>query len=89
MANYNTFVVYDCKSRKNKLITSSARKARNELCIGVKVEVWNDNNHTETIYSRSKKNLERYISLEKQYIAAKQEKANLKNQRRKSTQKDA
>lgn len=82
MANYSTFAVFDCKVRKPILVTSSARKARHELHTGIRIDVWNGNNHIETIYSRQIKSLDKYISLEKQYIAAKQEKANLKNQRR-------
>lgn len=39
MAKYNTFVVYNCKKRHIILVTSSARKAKQDLCVGVKVEV--------------------------------------------------
>ncbi len=42
MAKYNTFVVYSCKKQHIILVTSSARKAKQDLCVGVKVEVWND-----------------------------------------------
>lgn len=83
MAKYNTFVVYSCKSRKNLLVTSSARKAKEMLCAGLKIEVWNENTFIERIYFKTRKSLERYISEEKQYIAAKQAKAEQKNKRRK------
>lgn len=83
MAKYNTFVVYDCKKRKNLLVTSSARKAKGELHVGVKVEVWNENTYIETVYARTMRGLDRYISEEKQYIAKKQAKAELRNKRRK------
>lgn len=83
MAKYNTFVVYDCKRRKNLLVTSSARKAKGELHVGVKVEVWNENTYIETVYARTMRGLDRYISEEKQYIAKKQAKAELRNKRRK------
>lgn len=83
MAKYNTFVVYDCKRRKNLLVTSSARKAKSELHVGIKVEVWNENAHIETVYSKTMRGLDKYISEEKQYIAKKQAKAELRNKRRK------
>lgn len=83
MAKYNTFVVYNCKKRKNLLVTSSARKANGELHVGIKIEVWNENTHIETIYFRTARNLNKYIDKEKQYIAAKQAKAELRNKRRK------
>ena len=34
MANYNTFVVIGCKRNNVVLVTSSARKAKGELCKG-------------------------------------------------------
>ena len=83
MAKYNTFVVYDCKRRKNLLVTSSARKAKGELHVGIKVEVWNENVHMETVYARTMRGLDKYIQEEKQYIAKKQAKAELRNKRRK------
>lgn len=84
MAKYNTFVVYDCKRRKNLLVTSSARKAKGELHVGVKVEVWNENTYIETVYARTMRGLDKYVSEEKQYIAKKQAKAELRNKRRKN-----
>lgn len=83
MAKYNTFVVYDCKKRKNLLVTSSARKAKGELHTGIKIEVWNENIHIETIYLKTMRGLDKYVSKEKQYIAKKQTKAELRNKRRK------
>ena len=85
MAKYNTFVVYDCKKRKNLLVTSSARKAKKELHVGVKIEVWNENMHIEKIYFKTRMNLEKYISEEKQYITNKQVKSELRNKRRKGS----
>lgn len=82
MAKYSTFVVCDCRRRKNLLVTSSARKAKGELCVGIKVEVWNENTHIETIYSRKAKDLDKYITLEKQYIAKKQANAQRRNEQR-------
>ena len=82
MADYNTFMVYDCKKRKTILITSSARKAKNMLHTGFKIEVWNSNNLIETIYTKQITNFDRYISLEKEYIAHKQFKAKSRNDKR-------
>lgn len=82
MAKYNTFVVCDCRRRKNLLVTSSARKAKGELHTGVKVEVWNENTHIETVYSRKIKDLDKYIALEKQYIAKKQANTQRRNEQR-------
>lgn len=83
MAKYNTFVVYNCKKRKNLLVTSSARKAKGEFHVGIRIEVWNENTFIENIYFRTRRNLEKYISEEKQYIAMKQAKAEQRNKRRK------
>lgn len=84
MAKYNTFVVCSCEKRKILLVTSSARKAKNELYAGIKIEVWNENTFIEKIYFRTRKNLNKYINEEKQYIAMKQAKAEQRNKRRKS-----
>lgn len=84
MAKYNTFVVYDCKKRKNVLVTSSARKAKCELHTGIKVEVWSENTLVEIIYAKFLKSIDKYVSLEKQYIANKQAEAELRNKRRKN-----
>ena len=82
MAKYNTFVVCDCRKHKNILVTSSARKAKENLYTGIKVEVWNGNTYVETIYSRKAKDIYKYIELEKQYIAKKQVNAQIRNDQR-------
>lgn len=82
MAKYNTFVVYDCKKRHNLLVTSSARKAKSEMSKGIKVEVWNENQHIETIYDMHLDRIDKYITLEKQHIAQKQMRATERNKRR-------
>lgn len=88
MANYNTFVVVNCSTRKPIVITSSARKAYRELQIGIRIEVWNDNILIERIYESDKKREENpmkpYIDMEREYIRQKQERATLRNQRRKN-----
>lgn len=87
MANYNTFVVFDCKKRKVLLVTSSAIKAKKLFKVGIKIEVWNENELVEVIYfaksKYSKDYIWRYILKEKEYIGNKQKKAEEKNKRRK------
>ena len=87
MANYNTFLVVDCKTRKPIITTSSARKARKELRTGVRVEVWNNNTLVERIYEADKRKeadpLAPYVALEREYIRQKQAKAEARNRARK------
>jgi Zn-finger nucleic acid-binding protein len=87
MANYNTFVVINCKNRNLVLVTSSARKAYKELKTGVRIEVWNDNSRLERIYEHDKRKeanpFKPYMDLEREYIQKKQQQAEMKNKRRK------
>ena len=86
MANYNTFVVVNCLTRKPIITTSSTRKAYRELTKGVRIEVWNNNVLIKRIYERDKKRegnpMKPYIEMEREYIRKKQERATFKNQRR-------
>lgn len=75
----NTFVVYHCKKRKVLFATPSARKARDMLQKGLKVEVWVDNAHADTIYSKEFKKFQPYVTQEKEYIGRKQKAAELRN----------
>ena len=88
MANYNTFIVIDCKTRKPILTTSSARKARKGLRTGFRIEVWNNNTIIEKIYESDKRNkqdpLAPYVAIEREYIARKQAQAEERNRRRKA-----
>lgn len=88
MANYNTFVVIDCKTRKPFLTTSSARKASKELKTGIRIEVWNNNVLIERIYESDKRKetspLSSYIRAEREYIGKKQAEAEKRNKRRKA-----
>ena len=88
MANYNTFVVVNTKTRKTVLTTSSARKANNMLTTGLRVEVWNGNTKVEVIYERDKRRevnpLGPYIELERDYIRVKQAKAEQRNKKRRA-----
>lgn len=78
----NTFVVYDCSKRKNILITQSARKAKEMIFVGAKIEVWNDDALIETMYVKNIGKIEKYIDLQKEYIARKQMQAEQRNRRR-------
>lgn len=86
MANYNTFLVVDCNTRKPILTTSSARKASKELKTGVRIEVWNNNELVTKIYESDKNNganpLSPYIQAERAYIRKKQAAAERRNQAR-------
>lgn len=88
MANYNTFLVIDCKTRRPLLNTSSARKASRLLQTGVRVEVWNNNAIVETIYERDRRTegnpLRPYIEKEREYIRNKQAKAEKRNAARRA-----
>ena len=81
MARYNTFLVVSTAG-KPLLVTSSARKARKMLEPGVRVEVWSRNVKVETIYFRTNHLLGKYVTAEKEYIRAKQEAAERRNQKR-------
>lgn len=84
MAKYNTFLLVDTKTRRPLLVTSSARKETNELWKGRRVEVWNENERIEIIYSRKAEGMKRYIQAEKDYIRCKQERAEFANSYRRS-----
>ena len=81
MADYNTFLVVNTKTRKPILTTSSARKAAKILCTGYRIEVWNDNKLTDLIYSKDRGPLYKYLSAEKEYIRQKQAKAEERNRK--------
>ena len=84
MANYNTFIVVDCKSRKSILTTSSARKSNKLLTKGVRIDVWNNNEKICTIYETTRELMMPYIHAEKEYIKQKQLRAEARNKARKS-----
>jgi len=84
MAKYNTFVVQQTNSGRAVLVTSSARKAKQRLTIGHRVEVWSANEKTETVYTRTATALNKYITAEREYIRAKQAKAEARNKARRA-----
>lgn len=82
MARYNTFLLVDTKTRRPLLVTSSARKVTDELWKGRRVEVWNENERREIIYSHKAESMKQYIQQEKEYIGRKQERAEFENAHR-------
>lgn len=81
MAKYNTFLALTTKG-KPLLVTSSARKARRLLEVGVRVEVWSANTKVETVYTRTRHLLDKYVTAEREYIRNKQEAAERRNKKR-------
>ena len=84
MANYNTFIAQETKGGKTMLVTSSARKVKSLLCPGVRIEVWNENQKTETIYTKTQAQLDKYVQMERQYIREKQLNAEKRNKLRRA-----
>lgn len=79
----NAFVVIDCEQRKTVLATLSAQKAKCVLRKGLKVEIWIDNIHFDTVYSKQVDKFKPFILQEKQWMSKKQKRAEEKNKRRK------
>ena len=84
MASYKTFLIMSTAGRP-LLVTSSARKARQQLRTGVRVEVWSANAKAEVIYDRTRHQLDKYVTAEREYIRAKQAAAEQRNKRRRKT----
>ena len=84
MANYNTFIAQQTKSGKTMIVTSSARKVKSLLVPGIRVEVWSENKKVETIYTKTKDLLNKYVSIERQYIREKQARAEQRNKQRRA-----
>ena len=84
MANYNTFIAQQTKNGKTIIVTSSARKVKSILVPGVRVEVWSENKKVETVYAKNARELNKYITLERQYIREKQAKAEKRNKLRRA-----
>ena len=82
MANYNTFIAQQTKGGRTMLVTSSARKVKQLLSPGVRIEVWSENRKTETIYTKTRALLEKYVEDERRYIREKQAKAEQRNKAR-------
>lgn len=84
MANYNTFIAQATKGGRTVLVTSSARKIKQIITPGVRVEVWNENQKIETIYTKTVALLDKYVADERQYIREKQAKAEKRNKARRA-----
>lgn len=82
MANYNTFNIVSTKSNKPILTTSSAVKCKREFAGGCRIDVWNENVLVEKIYKKNLFQIDKYIRIEKEYVAKKQQIAHEKKQRR-------
>lgn len=82
MADYNTFNLIDTKSRKTIFTTSSARKCKRAFVKGYRIDVWNGNALVDVIYNRNIEDINKYVRIEKEHIARKQERAALRNQHR-------
>ena len=82
MAAYNTFVVCACKTGKSALVTSSARKARGELQVGRRIEVWNNNSKRQSIIWKNRGQIAVYVQAEKDWIGRKQMSAEVRNSAR-------
>lgn len=79
---YNTFVVVDCRNRKNIAVTQSARKAAEYLEKGRRIEVWNSCCLVDKLYSYDSLSMGTYIEIEREYIGEKQKRHEQRNQRR-------
>ena len=85
MAQYNTFIVQETKGGRPLLVTSSARKAKQMLTTGVRVEVWSGNQRVETIHTRTMAHFNPYTAAEREYIRSKQAAAEQRNRLRRIT----
>ena len=84
MAKYNTFTVQTTKNGRLLLVTSSARKAKQMLSPGLRVEVCSENRKVATVYTGTKAKLDIYIAAEREYIGAKQAAAEARNRLRRA-----
>jgi hypothetical protein len=84
MAKYNTFVVQETKGGKAVMVTSSARKVKRMLTPGLRIEVWSENQKTETVYMKTSERLDKYIAAERDHIRSKQEAAERRNKARRA-----
>ena len=88
MANYNTFIAQETKGGRTVLVTSSARKVKATLAPGIRVEVWSENRKTETVYTKTRALLDKYVEDERQYIREKQARAEKRNKARRARAND-
>lgn len=79
---YNSFVVVECKTRTNVLVTQSARKAAAALEKGRRIEIWYNGSMLMKVLSYEEGLMRDYIEDEKRYIAEKQRRHEQRNERR-------
>ena len=84
MANYNTFIAQQTKGGRTMLVTSSARKVKALIAPGIRVEVWSENSKLETVYTKTRSLLDKYVADERQHIREKQAQAEKRNQARRA-----
>ena len=84
MANYNTFIAQETKGGRTMLVTSSARKVKAILAPGIRIEVWSDNHKADTIYTKTRALLDKYVEDERKHIREKQKQAEKRNQARRA-----
>lgn len=84
MAHYNTFIAQATKGGKAVLVTSSARKVKSTLAPGIRIEVWCDNQKVETIYTKTRSLMDKYVEAERDYIREKQANAEHRNKLRRA-----
>lgn len=77
-----TFVLVECKSRTNLLVTHSARKAAAGLEKGRRIEIWCDGAMLMKVLSYEEGLMRDYIEDERRYIAEKQRRHEQRNERR-------
>lgn len=77
-----TFVLVDCNSRTNLLVTHSARKAAAALEKGRRIEIWYDGAMLMKVLSYEAGLMRDYIEDERRYIAEKQRRHEQRNERR-------
>lgn len=81
--NVPTFVMVTSKQRRNVYVTQSAKAASVRLSApGLRLEVWRNGDLVERIYYKDRGPLRKYLEAERAYIAEKQKRHELRNERR-------
>ena len=78
----STFVLVDCKMRRNVYVTQSARAAWAMMDKGRRLEVWENGENMARLFSEDWVRFKRYIEAEREYIAQKQRRHEQRNERR-------
>ena len=78
----DSFVVVDCKMRRIVYVTQSARAAWAMMEKGRRLEVWQNGENMARLYFEDWVRFKRYIEAEREYIAKKQRRHEIRNERR-------